>query len=300
MRPPVFVSTGGFHSRKPLEIARQFAEAGIFHCEWSGGRAEARGEPELEAELECAASSLSFDMAIRVHNYFPAPEHPFVFNLASSREAISQKSLALAKRAIRLSARLGAPAYAFHAGFRFDPGVSELGKGMAARALLPESEALRLMTERIKELLREADTYGVRLWVENNVLTRDNFEVFGESPFLAVTPEGAEALLSPFGGKVGLLMDVAHWNVSARTLGRDRGQWPEVGGAAPCAFHLSENDGTRDSNDPVHENSWFWEWAARHSLPATLEVYRDDLTLLRSQKELAERRLSECGGKAAA
>jgi sugar phosphate isomerase/epimerase len=55
-----------------------------------------------------------------VHNYCPPPATPFVLNLASSDSLVLEQSLSHCRGAIDLSASLGAPVYAAHAGFALD------------------------------------------------------------------------------------------------------------------------------------------------------------------------------------
>ena len=63
-----------------------------------------------------------------MHNYFPPPKNPFVLNLASSNNKILNLSLKHICKAIKLTSRIGAKYYSFHAGFLVDPMVDRLGK----------------------------------------------------------------------------------------------------------------------------------------------------------------------------
>src|SRR5665811_1545119 len=65
------------------------------------------------------------------HNYFPAPEIPFVLNLASSNEKIRNQSLTHCLKGLELSKLAGAHFFSAHAGFCVDPHPDELGRKLA-------------------------------------------------------------------------------------------------------------------------------------------------------------------------
>jgi len=67
-----------------------------------------------------------FHFNFLIHNYFPPPKIPFIFNLASLNKLIRKKSIHLAKKAIDLANKIDCPLYTFHAGFTVNP--NKLGK----------------------------------------------------------------------------------------------------------------------------------------------------------------------------
>ena len=62
------------------------------------------------------------------HNYFPAPEKPFVLNLASVNDEIRNRSVQHCINGLRLASLASSPFFSAHAGFCVDPNPSELGK----------------------------------------------------------------------------------------------------------------------------------------------------------------------------
>ena len=86
---------------------------------------------------------------------------------------------------------------------------------------------------------------------------------------------------------VGILIDVAHLKVSAETLKFDKIDYLSKMKPFIHAYHLSDNDGTSDSNQPFTPNSWFWPYINRALNYYTIEVYTEDLSLLSSQVQLA-------------
>ena len=123
----IYVSTGGRCSHTAFETAKDFLDHGITSIELSGGIYSASYKKDL--------LSLSNKATFQVHNYFPPPLVPFVFNLASQNSDILKQSMGHARKAMELVSDLGGRVYSFHAGFRFDPKVSDLGKSLSANVL---------------------------------------------------------------------------------------------------------------------------------------------------------------------
>jgi sugar phosphate isomerase/epimerase len=284
MTTQVFVSTGGQRGMAPARAARAFAEAGIAAVELSGG--------EFQPNLRGALAELKRICTLQFHNYFPPPSEPFVLNLATADPALAEKCLGMASECIRLAADLGTPRYSVHAGFRLDLGTRDLGRKVGRKALLDAEEASGRFLERLGILADLGRELGVEILVENNVLTAENYREFGENPFLAVTPEDVETLMRSAPANVSFLLDVAHWKVSARTLGREPAEMFARCGRWLGGSHLSENDGTADSNEPVRADSWFWEHLPKDLPFHTLEVYGAPPSELKAQADLAAEMLA--------
>ena len=280
----VFVSTGGYRGSTPVQAALELTGAGIRAVELSGGKPQ----DGLRGELE----KLKETCTLQFHNYFPPPSEPFVLNLATGDESLAGKCLAMASESIRLAAALGTPRYSLHAGFRLDPAAGELGQKVGRKRLQSPEVATTRFLDRLGILAALGVDLGVEILVENNVLSAENYKEFGENPFLGVTPEDVEILMRNAPKNVAFLLDVAHWKVSAQTLGRNPGEM-----FAACApwirgGHVSDNDGTADSNEPIREDSWFWEFLPKDLPFYTLEVYGASPAELRAQSDLAERMLA--------
>ena len=253
--------------------------------ELSGGAYSALQEREL--------IGMSKHLALQVHNYFPPPEQPFVFNLASSDRVLMERSLEHVRNAMRLAIALGRPLYSFHAGFRINPLVSELGHVMRRRELRDRTTALNQFGENVLLLAEEARRQGVVLLVENNVLNAMNLRSFGEDPLLLTNPEEIASFMAKMPTNVGLLLDVAHLKVSARTLGFDpiaahAHVKPWIQG-----YHLSDNDGLSDSNEAVATDSWFWQVIEPDLDYYSLEVYGQPTAELARQFKFVQTTLAE-------
>ncbi|MEM9823290.1 MAG: TIM barrel protein, partial [Bacteroidota bacterium] len=155
------------------------------------------------------------------HNYFPAPEVPFVLNLASREESIRQKSIQHCLKGLELSAKANAPFYAAHAGFCIDPKPEELGRKLKqSTQQIDREKHWRLFKKSVDEILKIADQWQVEFYIENNVTARMNLNSHGQNPLLCSSPEELDRLANMMDHpRFGLLLDTAHLKVSAQTLG---------------------------------------------------------------------------------
>jgi len=261
----------------------QFAEVGLQAVELSGGLHDST---QL-SELKKLRSKINF----QVHNYFPPSSEPFVFNLASLNREVSLRSYKHVETAMHWALELERPVYSFHAGFLLDPQVNELGKRILNRELFDREQALRVFVEQINELAETARKYGVVLLIENNVLSANNYREFGADPFLMTTAKECIYVMQNTPSNVNLLIDVAHLKVSAQSR-----QFDPVDFLQSCepwiqAYHLSDNDGTRDSNEPVTPGSWFWPHLKRGLDYYSLEIYHVEPSQLIHQYTLTQKKL---------
>lgn len=270
----IFLSTGGFGNRPGFETAVAYREAGISEIEMSGGMYQ---HHQLEKLAALAGTKL------QLHNYFPPPVTPFVFNLASRDPQILAQSMELAKQAIVFTAENACPAYGFHGGFLFDPKPSQLGGKLDLEQLFDRAISFAAFVENVNILADFAGRHDVKLLIENNVLSERNFQVFGGNPLLLVEPNEMETFAKCMPANVKLLIDVAHLKVSSHTIGFDmvkglRQLWDHTD-----AYHLSDNDGVEDTNGVIHEESWFWNHLNPTVRNYTVEVYSPDINVLHEQ-----------------
>lgn len=261
--PSVFVSTGSLRGRPADSVTRLIA-SGVSSIELSGGIPHHGLEQSIEQLRPYAR--------LQLHNYFPPADPPFVFNLASPVEYIRHRTIQSMTRALELSARIGAERYSIHAGFLVDPPVTYLGGSWQTLERTDVDEAQRLFIESVLELRELASRVGVRLLIENNVLTVGTKVQCGEDVLLMATGEQITAVMNRLPGDIGLLMDVAHLKVTATTSSRDPLAELELVSEYTAGYHLSDNDGLTDANGPVTRASWFWSALNPTVDFATLEV----------------------------
>ncbi len=284
----IFISTGGRKDKTAYDVGIEFIASGIDILELSGGKYM----PESINLLK----ELKKNSTLRIHNYFPPPKEPFVFNLASMASDIADLSMKHVLQAIDICSELELPVYSFHAGFLLDPKPGDLGKTIPLSRIQNRNDSLQLFLERIDSVSRVAKSRGVDLLVENNVLSKNNHNVFGENPLLMVTPDECEYVMSNTPNNVNMLLDVAHLKVSAFALGFNQVEFFNSCKSWIKAYHLSDNDGTADTNMPVESTSWFWPYLNRDVDYITLEVYNCAPSVMHDQLLLVNSKLKESSG----
>ncbi len=280
----IFVSTGGIKENTAYNSALTFIEHGIKGIELSGGAYEEINLIKYQKLLKLAC--------LQVHNYFPPPEEPFVFNLASLNNLIAEKSMDHAKNAIKLSAELDRPIYSFHAGFLIDPKVSQLGKSIDAPRINDRKVCLDLFLERVASLAEYASSINVQLLIENNVISDNNLKRFGKDPLLMTAPKEAKFIMQNTASNVNMLLDVAHLKVSANSLGFDRREMFSSCDEWIKAYHFSDNDGKSDSNKSIDKDSWFWPYIKKNENYYTLEIYNSSINELKNQIDITSEALN--------
>jgi sugar phosphate isomerase/epimerase len=234
---------------------------------------------------------LSKKYSIVLHNYFPVPLEPFVFNLASLRQDIAEKSMLHAKLAIDLSYAVGSKYYSFHAGYLLDPGSQELGNLIRLRKLNNRIDSKNIFIERVNELSKYAATKNIKLMIENNVLSSENYHNFKNNAFLMVDPEETKEILEKVDKNVGLLIDVAHLKVSANSLKFSATEYLVEFRNKTWGYHISDNNGLSDTNHPVDKNSWFWTNLNKNLDYYSLEIYNVEADCLNKQMNLVNSKL---------
>lgn len=276
----VYISTGGIRDISAYEVSKRWFADGVNAIELSGGAYSATQLSELKM--------LGRDINFQLHNYFPPPSEPFVFNLASLNSTVAKKSIEHVKTALHFVSELNKSTYSFHAGFLIDPNVEDLGKRIAPRVLYDRSHAMEMFLIRVNGLAEIAKKMGVNLLIENNVLSKNNYQNFQTNPFLMATADECIYVMKNTPSNVGLLVDVAHLKVSAQSLKFDPVSFLRQSHDWIMGYHLSDNDGTSDSNHPVTLDSWFWPYLRRDLNYYTLEVYGLPANQLLAQSKIVD------------
>jgi sugar phosphate isomerase/epimerase len=274
----IYLSTGGFTQNTFLETTELFSNDIVKAFELSAGK--------YTSELMAGLSNVQTRFDFTLHNYFPVPEEPFVFNLASLNEDILKQSLEHAKKAIELTAKHGCIYYSFHAGYLLDPQPSELGRKIQRKKLNSRSDGLIQFIQNVKELAIYAAKHGVILLIENNVISKNNFDSFDCNPLLMAEAIETEEIFSQMPKNVKLLIDVAHLKVSANTLKFDPVEYLNDFSDITAAYHISDNNGLEDSNEPFSADSWFVKHIRKDLNYYSLEIYVSDIKVLENQYKL--------------
>ena len=243
----IYISSSCINSVKIKDSVQELALNGFKNVELSGGTNYYEGFEDDLLELKD-----KYNLSYLCHNYFPPPNEHFVLNLASLNDSIFKNSLDHIKKAISLSKVLGARKYGFHAGFLIDIDVSEIGKKISKTNLFSRQESVSrfcLAYENIKN-----NTDGVDLYIENNVISKTNFETYkGVNALMMTNFSEYESLKEKI--DFNLLLDLAHLKVSARTLGLNwKDEFENMVGVSSY-IHISDNDGFHDLNNQLTRSS---------------------------------------------
>jgi sugar phosphate isomerase/epimerase len=257
--------------------------AGCKYIELSGGQYRAGMIADLKGLKEFGH--------LKIHNYFPPPEDPIVINLASPDDDIARASIEHVKKAINWSAELETGVYSFHAGFLIDPRVDELGRRVRPRKLFDRYESMLRFLDRVNCIDEYAIKNGIKILLENNVLSENNYKNFECNPFLMADMDECISVMNNTSDNVKLLIDVAHLKVSSESLSFDPVEFLFGCHEWIDAYHLSDNDGKRDSNNVILEDSWFWRHLRRDLDYYSIEVYGLRPADLKAQCALVERKL---------
>jgi sugar phosphate isomerase/epimerase len=222
------------------------------------------------------------------HNYFPAPEVPFVLNLASTNEEVRNKSVAHCIHGLELSEKVNAPFFSAHAGFCVDPKPSELGNELKKATNINREENWKLFLSSVHEVLERTKELPVDFLIENNVLARMNVYPDGTNPLLCVDGnEMLELIKSIDNPRLGLLLDTAHLKVSANVLQFSISESLRLIQSHIRCIHHSDNNGELDTNDPIGENYWFLDYLSEYTnVIHVLEVKKQSVEQINFQLNL--------------
>jgi sugar phosphate isomerase/epimerase len=269
----IYISTNCFTDRDPDTI--------LGFCEiYNYQRIELSAvSAEEEASVALAHSLRLRGVEVLLHNYYPQPAEPFTLNLASQAAVTLERSRAFCLRALELSAELGAPYYAAHAGFTMDLPSQLLGNpaaqaSLAGESFWPRAACLATFAESVRLLTKHGRKLGVEFLIENHVnATAGNR---AECPLLLCwEAEEIVRMAGMLGGELGLLVDFGHLKVSAKSGGFSVMEFMERVGSWIRAFHLSDNSGAADEHEPFDGEAWFLPVLRQHKeVPCTLEFNR--------------------------
>ena len=192
------------------------------------------------------------------HNYFPAPEFPFVINLASADKDIRKKTIEHCIKGMQLSEKAGAPFFSAHAGFCIDPKPDELGQQLTKTKNLNREAHWPIFIDSVWEVLKRTKETGLNFLIENNVLAKMNLYEDGTNPLLCVESWEMQKFIKDINdNRAGLLLDTAHVKVSAKTLNFDQKKlFVELESHVGCVHH-SDNEGDFDNNMSITPEYWF-------------------------------------------
>ena len=281
----IYVSSSCVKKKSIVSVIETLAKKGIKNIELSGGSQYEQGTLET---LQALRKKLNLNF--RLHNYFPAPKDEFILNLASEEAHTFRQSYEHLEKAIRWSASLGAKRYAFHAGFYIPITIHDIGKKIPRSKLQDVQTSQERFYSAYRKLEKLALSLGVELYIENNVYSHSNYEVFNdEVPFMLLSSRDYLEMKERINFRV--LLDIAHLKVSCKTLGLDFKKELDFFLPVTDYIHLSANDGLHDTNKAIHKDKSLMKLLRGYDLKNktfTLEIYDDLNEVVKSYKLLEE------------
>ena len=148
----------------------------------------------------------------------------------------------------------------------------------------------KLVIESCFEIAEYAQKKGVQLLIENNVVPDFNLSEGVNTRYHFADPYETDKLRGLFDHpNIGVLMDMGHLKVSAKSLNFEPSTLFEMVKKHVRVIHISENDGKRDLNLPISKGSWFWkiipweqlEYICLELKPQPIEVLRRQIRITR-------------------
>lgn len=278
----IYISTGQFFDLNFVKSAKIINSYNINNIELSCGKYIKNYRKHI--------NSLAKNNNLILHNYFPRPKKDFVINLCSQNKDIRNKSYKHIVKCIKICSSLNIKFFSFHAGFLFDPIVSKIGKNYDKVKLFDKKKSLDTFIRLSNKLSKIAKTKNVKLLIENNVVSKSNFLKFRKNPFLMTDIKDTLYIMSQTDQNVGLLTDLAHLKISAKTLNFSKINFLKKTTKWNYGYHLSDNKGMEDTNDKISLDSWFWGHLNKKLSYYTLEVkFKNKNDILRQYKLLKKK-----------
>ena len=281
----IYISTGCCPNLSADKYSEELVKAGINSIELSGG-AYSKNVIDNLCKFE---KKVKF----QVHNYFPPPKIPFVLNLASQNSEILNLSLSHVDYALDCCLKLGATYYSFHAGFLCDLKVSELGSQIKKRKLYNREKSIDCFLKSVSSISKKAENKGIKIMIENNVLSTKTKNEFHGNPLLMCDAEECVKIIKQVPQNVKLLLDVAHLKVSAKSIGFDPIEMMKKCDDCVGGYHLSDNDGLSDTNETFLKDAWFLKYLKPDLDYYSMEVYEKSTNKMKKLIDIVNQYLSK-------
>lgn len=278
----IYVSTNCLkNSRDVIKVLKEFEKAEIENVEL--GSIHNYFNPK---DLK------NFNFNFIIHNYFPPPKKPFIFNLASQSYSIRKKSIALAKMAIDLCCDIESPLYTFHTGFRVDP--SSLGKPLERSNIVNKTLAFSTYVQSVKEIINYTKNRGIKIGMEPNVIQKFNL----------IDGKNELALFADYSDiysfyklirkkEVGILLDLGHTSVTSHWLKYDKDEFVNKCRDKVIAVHVSNNNGYKDQHKSLTTDCWqVSKLPAFKSKPIVLETMNLTTKQIKMNMEIVKNSLN--------
>ena len=245
----IYVSSSCIKRKRICDVIKCLADSGIKNIELSGGT-------DYYEKIEKDIRSLKGDYNLNYvcHAYFPPHKVPFVVNLASCNDKIYWQSIEHYAECVDMLKRIECKVLSIHAGFLIEIEPNEIGSKLSGRIIYDEVEAYDRFCSAYDHISKMCKANGIKLYLENNVLSRENYEEFGFNNYMMMT-DYSSIMRMKEQLDFNLLLDLGHLYVSANTLGLEFGQECDRLSRYIDWIHISENNGICDEHKPLRQNS---------------------------------------------
>ena len=264
----IFISSACIKEKNLSKNLNLFNKNNLRNIELSGGT----NHNKKTLKILKSFKQKGFDFLI--HNYFPIPKLPFMLNLGSDNKLNSKKSLKNCIEAIKLCHKLKAKKFSVHAPFLFDFNFKEAGKKISPSRLYNVKNTIKIFKQNWK-ILQSYAGKDVKLYVENNVLNKQNYDSFNKQIPLLFTDMSSFEMMRNEVDFVPLI-DTGHLKVSCYTLGKNFEL--ELKKLSPHTdfFQISDNNSLFDQNLALKKNSLMYRSLKKLNLKNktfSIEVY---------------------------
>lgn len=245
----IYISSSCIKKNNIAEILYILAKKGIKNIELSGGT-----NYYNEMEQELIKLKQQYQLQYACHAYFPPPKEPFVVNLASCNDKLYKQSIEHYDHCIKLLKKIGCNNLSVHAGFLIEINKDEIGRKIEKIIIYDELEAYSRFFYAYERLLKRCQEQQIRLLLENNVLSSENYRSFEQKNYFMMTDYKSIMHMKEY-IDFELLLDLGHLHVSAKTLGLDFIQECENLKKYVKWLHISDNNGMCDEHKMLKEDS---------------------------------------------
>ena len=245
----IYVSSSCVRKKHIAEVIQLLAENNIRNIELSGGT-------EYYDDIENDLNKLKhlYHLNYVCHAYFPPPRNSFVVNLASCNDKIYKQSIEHYARCIDMLKNIKCKVLSIHAGFLVEINAEEIGGRLSNKIIYEEDKAYDRFCSAYEKLAQRCAENGIELFLENNVLSKENYEEFEYHNYMMMT-DYASIMKMKNQLEFSLLLDLGHLHVSSKTLGNNYTEECDKLKKYVKWVHISENGGIFDEHKPLIEGS---------------------------------------------
>ena len=210
-----------------------------------------------------------------------------MLNLGTENTYLNKKSVDNCLKAIDLCNQLKIKKFSVHAPFLVNFKTSEAGKKIKERKISNKSKILKIFKKNFTLLKKYIDN-DVKLYVENNVLSKENFINFGKkNPLMLTSFKDFDDMRQELNFKP--LLDVGHLKVSSKTLGLNFKEEFDNFSKYTDFIQVSDNNGLKDQNYKLKKNGMIFnklKTLKGKQITYSIEVYGKSEKLLNTLKTL--------------